>query len=175
MIEDLLIKEIQQGSEDAFRELVENYKDMVYNTCYGFLQNKQDADDVAQEVFIKVYTNISSFKYQSKLSTWIYRIAVNLSLNQLKSRKKQKLSTEDIETLKNQNDSDENVIQEAREKILYAAINELPESQKKVIILSKMEKLSYKEITEVLDISLSSVESLIFRAKQNLKRNWRKK
>lgn len=84
-----LITQLQQGDETAFKKLVDEWQDMVYNTAAGIVQNEEDADDITQEVFIQVYQSVRSFKGESKFSTWLYRIAVTKSLDHLK-RKKQK-------------------------------------------------------------------------------------
>ena len=78
---EILVQRLKEGSEDAFRELVSLYQNKVFNTCYGFVNNHADADDLAQEVFIEIYNSIKTFKENSSLSTWAYRIAVNKSLD----------------------------------------------------------------------------------------------
>ena len=80
-------KEIKQGKSEYFKELVDKYKDMVFNICFGFVKNKEDAEDITQDVFFTIYKNIKGFKFESKISTWIYRIAVNRSLNHIRKRK----------------------------------------------------------------------------------------
>lgn len=90
--ESALIEQLSQGSESAFRTLVNDHKDRVYNTCMGFLRNPHDAEDVSQEVFIEVYDSINDFREDSSLSTWIYRIAVTKSLELIRYRKRKKRS-----------------------------------------------------------------------------------
>ena len=90
MTEHELIQGLKDGDESAFRELVETHKDRIYNTALGIVQNAEDAEDVAQEVFIQVYRAIQNFKGESKLSTWLYRIATTRSLDLLRSRKSKK-------------------------------------------------------------------------------------
>mgnify|MGYP003434190047 CR=1 FL=1 len=85
-----LIAQLQQGDEQAFKKLVDEWQDMVYNTVLGIVQNADDADDITQEVFIQVYQSVSSFKGESKLSTWLYRITVTKSLDHLKRKKTKK-------------------------------------------------------------------------------------
>ena len=84
------ISSIKQKDPDSFKELVETFKDNVYNTCFGFLRNAEDAQDVAQEVFIEVFESIDGFREDAKLSTWIYRIAVTKSLEYLRWKKRKK-------------------------------------------------------------------------------------
>lgn len=86
-----LINKIINNDRDAFRIFVDKYQNMVFNVCYNFLNNRFDADDITQEVFIEVYNKANTFKFESKISTWIYRIATNKSLNHIRKMKKEKL------------------------------------------------------------------------------------
>lgn len=182
MSETEIIHKLQQGNEQAFKQLVENYQKLVVNTCFGIVHNTEDAEDIAQDVFIEVYRNIQKFKGDSKLSTWLYRIAVNRSLNHIRDNKKNKWfrSFEDKVTAKNRQlqqiqssktDQPEFELEnKQRAIILHEAINSLPENQKVAFTLSKYEELSYQEIAEVMELSVSSVESLLFRAKKGLQK-----
>ncbi|MGE4290530.1 MAG: RNA polymerase sigma factor [Salinivirgaceae bacterium] len=175
------IQQLKNGDEPAFKILVEKHKDNVVNTCFGFINNYDDADDVAQDVFIEVFRSIGSFNEDSKLSTWIYRIAVNKSLDFIRKTKRKKRWSE----LFRVNSGNDNAIdkwvshsqtpdlameQKERILILKQAIDKLPPNQKGAFTLHKYEDLSYQEIAEVLNTTLSSVESLMHRAKQNLKK-----
>ncbi len=182
MDDNNLIEQIKHKDRHAFQLLVEKYQQMIINVCYGFIQNYQDAEDVAQEVFIDIYVTAYKFRADSKLSTWIYRIAVNKSLNYIRDNKKRK-SSKSIFTQSNDNKnsiidieddayngSDYLLENEERKINLHNAISSLPENQRTAFILSKYEDLSYKEISKVMSLSISSVESLLFRAKQNLQK-----
>ncbi|HEY4787081.1 MAG TPA: sigma-70 family RNA polymerase sigma factor [Bacteroidales bacterium] len=166
----------------AFRELVQKYQSMVYKACYNLLNQSQDAEDIAQEVFIEVFESISQFRQQSKLSTWLYRITINKSLNHLRKNKWKNLVNSieqffvgdknanlEIED-KSANDSPYSIDYLERGKVLQTAIDSLPENQKIAFTLNKFDELSYQEITEIMDLSLASVESLIHRAKINLQK-----
>jgi len=154
----------------------------VVNTCFGLLQNREDAEDIAQDVFIEVYRNIQNFRAQSKLSTWLYRIAVNRSLNHIHDNRKNKWfqSFEDVVAAKNReilqikssiSDQPEFALEkQQRAIILHEAIKSLPKNQKIAFTLNKYEELSYREIAEVMELSISSVESLLFRAKKGLQK-----
>jgi len=178
MEETYLLEQIKLKNKDAFKEMVLKYQTLVINICYGFVHNQDDAQDIAQEVFIELYKSIEKFRQESKLSTWIYRISVNKSLNFIRDNKKNSwlhsldlLFEKDIASNEGFHDSDnpETLMEEdEKSSILYKTIDELPENQKISFVLNKFENLSYKEISEVMKISLSSVESLIFRAKKNL-------
>ena len=180
MQESELIQQLKLGSRDAFRELVEEHKDRVYNTCLGFLRNPQDAEDMAQEVFLKVYESIGDFRGDAALSTWIYRIAVTKSLELIRKRKRKKrfgYFQALLQTKDDPNDTADTSFfphpgiaaeNKERAEILTKAIEGLPEQQRIAFTLHKLEDLSYKEIAAVMDNSLSAVESLMHRAKKNL-------
>ncbi len=180
--ESALIEQINSGSQDAFRTLVNGHKDRVYNTCMGFLRNAHDAEDVTQEVFIEVFDSIGDFREDASLSTWIYRIAVTKSLELLRYRKRKKRSGF-FQALNSMfSDPDDNIDETAsmhpgvdlenkgRAKVLFGEIDKLTEKQKIAFTLQKVEGLSYQEVADVMEISLPAVESLIHRAKENLKK-----
>lgn len=175
------IEELKKGSERAFRLLVEKYQKLVVNTCLGIVHNKTDAEDIAQEVFIEVYRSVQNFRSDSKLSTWLYRIAVNRSLNHIRDNKKHQWfkslneevdKTNEVRSLSTSKaDTPEYELEKSeRAKMLHMVIDALPKNQRIAFTLSKYEDLSYKEISEVMDVSVSSVESLLFRAKKNLQK-----
>lgn len=149
---------------------------MVFRTCMGVLHDSGDADDVTQEVFIEVFRSMGKFRADAKISTWLYRIALNKSLNFIRDNRKHgalSLSgTPPNDALAaHRTDGPEEVLQnKEKKKILEQAIDSLPAKQKKAFVLSKYDDLSYKEIAEVMKLSVSSVESLLFRARQNLQK-----
>jgi len=175
-----LIQQLRIGDEHAFKFLVETYQDMVFNTALGIVQNTEDAEDVAQEVFIKVFRSIDTFKGESKLSTWIYRITTSCALDLVRGKKSkkrfaflQRLFGDGNEPLHEVPDFyHPGVVMDQKENAarLFKAINKLPESQKVAFTLHKLESLSYQEIGEVMQTSVSAVESLMHRAKQNLRK-----
>jgi RNA polymerase sigma-70 factor (ECF subfamily) len=181
-MEDIeLITQLKRGNEEAFRLLMEQYQKLVLNSCYKFVFNRETAEDLTQDVFIEVYRSINSFRADSKLSTWIYRISITKSLDYLKSQKRKKrfavlksLFGEDEVEAKipaQETTSPDKILEnDDRVKVLSWALNKLPENQRIAFTLSKYDEMSYQEIAETLGISLSSVESLIHRAKLNLKK-----
>lgn len=166
-----------------FQHLVEEYQDMVLNVCYSFLNNYQDALDVSQEVFIKAYQGLHRFKGKSKLSSWLYRIAVNTSLNHIRHNKKNGFlrsldllfDNVDSEAIPEPSDPDEDTSEQISDRedhdILWQAIDQLPEKQRTAITLNKFEELSYKEIADIMDIQVSETGVLINRAKKNLQKH----
>lgn len=175
-----LIQQLRAGDELAFKSLVANYQDMVYNTALGIVQNSEDAEDVAQEVFIQVYRSIDQFKGDARLSTWIYRITTTKALDHIRSRRRKKRFAF-ITSLFGPNDElvhepvdfqHPGVALDRKEQaaLLFRMIEQLPENQKVAFTLHKTEDLSYQEIAEVMKLSVSAVESLLFRARQNLRK-----
>jgi RNA polymerase sigma factor (sigma-70 family) len=181
MEENELINRLKSGDEGAYRLIIEKYQTSVLNCCFKFVKNRETAEDLTQEVFIEVYKSIGSFKSESTFFTWLYRISVTKSLDHLKSMKRKKRygflksifsgdGEKEILLPSDQNNPLEILEEEDRKKVLSWAIESLPENQKVAFTLSKYDEKSYKEIAEILDTTISSVESLIFRAKTNLKK-----
>lgn len=181
MQENELVNRLKNGDEEAFRIIFNDNQKKVINACYRMVNDIETAEDLTQEVFIKVYSSINQFRGESQLSTWIYRIAITKSLDHLRAQKRKKrmailkyLSGDeekqiDIEAPKDQN-PDIIIDNSERMKILNDAINTLPENQRVAFSLSKYDEMSSKEIAEVLSTSVSAVESLIHRAKKNLEK-----
>ncbi|MFZ4401299.1 MAG: RNA polymerase sigma factor [Bacteroidales bacterium] len=173
-----LLKKIKSGEKDAFNELMELYAHKVINTCYRFLLNKEDAEDISQEVFIEVFQSISFFRAEAKLSTWIYRIAVTKSLDEIKKRNRKKRIT----SLKKILHLDEvanwvvggimpdNSIHEKEQlKELMQVLNILPDNQRIAFTLSKMEGYNNSEIAAIMNTTINAVESLVSRAGKKVK------
>ncbi|WP_158976046.1 RNA polymerase sigma factor [Cellulophaga sp. L1A9] len=174
------IDELRSGHQAAYSKLIDVYKDKIFYTCLSFVPNKEDAEDIAQEVFIEIFKSIKKFKENSALSTWIYRIATNKCLEFIRKKNTKKrfaflqvINGNDI-SLTNSNYFTEvnhpGIILENKEKtkLLFYAINQLPESQRLVFTLHKLEGKSYQEINDLTRKSISSIESLMFRAKKKL-------
>jgi RNA polymerase sigma-70 factor (ECF subfamily) len=143
----------------------------VYNTSLSYVRNEHDAEEITQDVFTKIYRGAGKFKGDSAVGTWIYRITVNTSLNYLKSKKKFSILNFG-ESQKDKSDFDHpGVILENKEnaRILFQVIGTLPESQKTAFILSFVEELPRQEVADIMETSLKAVESLLQRAKKNLR------
>lgn len=181
MTEQELVALLQQKEEAAFKELVTLFQHKVYNTAMGLLQNARDAEDIAQEVFIQVYKSISKFKGDSSLTTWIYRITVTKCLDFLRRKKRIRrfgfmhtLFGEDNKPFYEPEDTTHPGVQLDQKEnaaILFKMINKLPESQKTAFILNKIEELSYREIAAILKTTEAAVDSLLQRARINIKKN----
>ncbi len=179
-MENELIIALKTGDQSAFRKLVDLYQQKVLNTAVGMVQDMGAAEDITQEVFVVVYKNILSFKAQSSLSTWVYRITVNKCLDHLRS--KNRLKRGGLFSSLFSNDGGElpdrfdfvhpGVVLENREnaRYLFKAINQLPDNQRTVFVLTHIEDLPQKEVAEIMNLSLKAVESLLQRAKANLRK-----
>ena len=180
MIETELIDLLKQKDRAAFKSIVDSWQDMVYNTVLGILQNAEDAEDVTQEAFIQAFESVSSFKGESKFSTWIYRIAVSKALDHIRKKKRKKRFAF-IQSLYGKNDEHiidppdffhPGVSMENKENasVLFNAMKKLPPNQKTAFVLNKVEGLSYIEIGEIMKLSDSAVDALLHRAKANLRK-----
>ncbi|MFS4492182.1 RNA polymerase sigma factor [Maribacter sp. 2308TA10-17] len=181
MEEEKFIAALQEGTNQAYGQLLDEYQQKVFGTCISFVPNQEDAEDIAQEVFVEVFNSIEKFKGDSKLSTWIYRITTNKCLEFIRKKNTKKRFGFMQSLLGNDTPIDRSsyftefnhpgIQLENKEKseILFAAINKLPESQRIVYTLNKIDDLSYQEVSEITEKSISSIESLLFRAKKNLK------
>lgn len=167
-----LVQKLKKGDKEAFRFLVEEKKNSIYNICLGYTHNHEDAEDLAQDVFVEVFRSIDRFKGESDLNTWIYRIAISKSLQFLRALKRKRRWNQmaSFFSIEDYVDASEEIMNEERVIILLKAVESLPENQKTVFLLHQTEGLSYQEISEIMDTSLSAVESLMFRAKQNLRK-----
>ncbi len=174
-----------------FQTLYNQYKVLVYNVALHYVQNIEDAEEITQDVFVQVYQSIEKFQNNSTFKTWIYRITINKSLDFIKHKKSKKrffifgLRSDSETELQNiSNFEHPGIAMENQEDaaILFKVINELTENQRTSFILSKLDGLNNPEIATIMDVSISSVESLVFRAKTTLKEklsqqfeNYRKK
>ncbi|MCE1197737.1 MAG: sigma-70 family RNA polymerase sigma factor [Marinilabiliales bacterium] len=180
MEEQELIRALVAGEPQVFREIIDFYKDKVFRTCMGFVHQREDAEDLTQEVFIQVFGNIRSFREGSAFSTWIYRIAVNASLNHLRKKKRLLFPTgfgwwtgasEEKERTSHHETSqspEEEMLASELSELIDRSLATLPEKQRIAFTLSKYEELSQKEISAIMELTEGAVESLIFRAKKNL-------
>lgn len=181
MEESDLISGLKAGNNDSFRHLIQNYKDKIYNSCLSIVQNQAEAEDITQEIFVEVWQSVKKFRGDSKLSTWIYRMTINRSLDFLRTKKRKKNAG--LISLFKKNGVLDPIVEvpdffhpgiaiENKEssKIIFAAIDKLPKRQKACFVLQNIENLSMKEIAEVMETSPKAVESLLVRSKTNLKK-----
>lgn len=175
MIDSEYIQAVRSGNTDAFKPLVERYQQLVFRTVVGFLHHQEEAEDLTQEIFVKIWQSLDTFSGDSTISTWIYRITVNHSLNYLRQKKRNTLFSFAEELFQQLlNKSDEETIPEdeleARDRQIRAAIDSLSEKQRTAFVLSKYEELSQKEIARIMETSEGSVEQHLQRAKKNLQK-----
>ncbi len=170
------IKELQAGNKEGLHFLINAFEKNVFNICIGILQNVEDAEEVTQDVFVQVFYKISSFKGEAQCSTWVYRIAVNESLQFLRKAKAKKrlqffgLGKKEEASAINFVHPGVQIEQKENAAILYKAIKKLTEQQQVAFTLKNMEQLKQNEIAAIMGLSEGAVESLLQRAKQNLKK-----
>jgi len=176
-----LMQKAGSGNRAAFKELVKKHQGTVTGIIYRYTGNHNEAEDLAQDIFLKIYKAASSYLPRAQFKTWLYKVVANHCLNFFRSQKRKAIITsldqplsEDynphIQRTDEQKKQPEIILQQQELQIaLKRALSELPERQRMAIILHRFEGLSYKEVATILGASLSAVESLIFRAMNNLK------
>ena len=170
------------GDENAFMEIVSRYKDPITNYINTLLGDYERAVDLAQETFLRVYRNAERYKNTFQFSTWIYRIATNLAIDEIRWRKrycrifnpningKAYADLEELSVPDNRLSPDEALINEERRRIIMVAINSLPEKYRTVLVLKEVQDLSYERIAEVLGCSIGTVKSRLHRARDLLRK-----
>ncbi|MDP1421777.1 RNA polymerase sigma factor SigW [Peribacillus simplex] len=184
---DALIKErinqVLKGDHNAFGEIVEIYKDKVFQICFRMLGNRQEAEDLAQEAFVRAYVNIRSFNIQMKFSTWLYRIATNLCIDRLRKKKPDYYLDAEVAGTEGLNmysqiasdmaKPEEEVESLELQETIQAEIMKLPDKYRSVIVLKYIEELSLKEISEILDLPVGTVKTRIHRGREALRKQLR--
>lgn len=175
-----LLHSLRNGDQQAFRQLVETWQNMVYNTVLGIVQDLQEAEDVSQEVFVQVWRSVKDFRGEAKLSTWLYRIAVTKALDAERKKKARKRAAGLKHWLGFGGEGAPEPVHfdhpgvraENREKasVLFKAMQGLAENQRIAFTLIKAEGLSYEETAAIMNISVKAVEALMHRAKENLRK-----
>jgi RNA polymerase sigma-70 factor, ECF subfamily len=180
-VETQLAKLARNGDRGAFAELVDLYKDKIYHLAYRMLNNKHEAEDAVQETFLRVYTNLHRYDENQKFSTWIFRIGTNHCIDRLRKRKHTAYSL-DAEMPENEGndfysmlpsseETPENqiIISETQQQI-HKAIESLPEKYKSVVILKYLHDMSLQEISEVLDMPVTTVKTRVHRGREFLRK-----
>ena len=170
-----LVAECLAGTPGAFDLIVERYRRPIYQVCYRFVGNHEDASDLSQDVFLRAYRGLKNFRGQAALSTWLYRIGVNVCLNRVSTKKPLDSTTnEPIETqnlIDATNDSPaERLMREEQSARVRAAIARLPDKQRATLILRTYHELSHQEIADILGSSVGAVKANFFHALANLKK-----
>jgi RNA polymerase sigma-70 factor (ECF subfamily) len=176
-----LMLRVKQGDSDAFAQLVDKYKQPVMNLVYRMLRDATEAEDIAQNVFIQVHKSASRYQVSSKFTTWLFTIARNLCLNELRRRSRHPADSMEAAHPENEDQPwqqfedkktfspPETLLQGELERKIEEAVAELPENQRTAILLCRQDELSYEEIAKVLRCSVSATKSLIHRGRETLK------
>jgi RNA polymerase sigma-70 factor (ECF subfamily) len=173
-----LVEKILRNDKGAFGYFIKKYQQLIYLTSYRLLTNKSNAEDITQEVFLEVFRSLKHLRNTDDLQGWLFKITYNKSLSFLRKKNPAKASAKDADYSLHQNKQyietetpESKFEREEARKIMFKAIDNLPENQKKVLLLHKFEGFSQKEICELTHLSQASVESLIYRAKLNLRKS----
>ena len=173
--ERILIQRCQQGDRTAYEHIFLKYKDTVYNVAHGMLSNVENAEDMTQEVFLHVFDKISQFRFKSSFSTWLYRIVVNMCLNERRKRQKRDLNTADLkghyELMRSPvNTPEDELLKKERLSQVQQALATLKDAHRTILVLREMEGLSYEELATVLKCSTGRVKSRLHEARMELRR-----
>jgi len=168
-----LVRSCLTGNHDAFAELVSRYKRLIYSVAYKFTKENEEADDMAQEAFIKIYRSLSRYDDRYRFSTWCVKVATNVCLDHVRRRKLNCVSLEEIEnfTVTDTDSPEEYYLRKEKYQVLQDAIDSLPEIYKEPIVMYHQKGMSYKEIAEDLGKPMSIIKNRIFRARHTLKEN----
>ena len=182
MTEQEIIQSILNGNTENFRLIAEAYQSKIFRVCMGFVHQKEEAEDLTQDILVSIYQNLNSYKGNSKFSTWMYRIAVNASLRHLE-RKKRRGFFERIEQLltgekssheiniHSHTETPESILtSKERSEMVHRAIDSLSENQRIAFTLSKFDDLPQQQIASIMNITEGAVEALLQRAKANLQK-----
>jgi len=179
-----LMLDVKAGDQQSFELLLQRYRTPLVNFLYRMVRSREQAEDLAQEVFLRVYRAREDYEPSAKFTTWLFRIATNLALNSLRDHRYQKLEISmDAPIVANAEDGDErmmevadehpdieqHLVEEARKKMIRHAIEKLPEKQRAAVLLHKYQELDYSEIAKILRCSESALKSLLFRAYETLR------
>lgn len=179
-----LMLDVKAGDEQSFALLLQRYRSPLVNFLYRMVRNREQAEDLAQEVFIRVYRARADYVPSAKFTTWLFRIATNLALNSLRDTRHQRMELSlDAPVTADAEDGDErtldvadkhpdierHLVEEARKEMIKHAIDKLPEKQKAAVLLHKYQELDYGEIAKILSCSESALKSLLFRAYETLR------
>ena len=175
VLEDNLIKRCRDGDQRAMEQIVKRYEKQVYNTAFGIVGNREDAQDITQDVFLTIWNKIGQFKFRSKFSTWIYQIAKNQSLNLKNLKKRRQTDATEIDDSQTWVPVDEQtpettLLVNEQQKLLLRALDNLKEKHRTILVLREMEALPYDDISEVLGCSIGRVKSRLHEARMALRK-----
>jgi RNA polymerase sigma-70 factor (ECF subfamily) len=174
-----------QGDQKAYAELTERYHGPLYNLLYKMVRSKEETEDLVQEAFMKAFASLASFNEEFAFSTWLYKIAINNTIDHLRKKKLRTYSLDKPIQSKEgelkrefpdlQSSTDYDLLSTEKSRLISRAIEELPEKYRKVILLRHSDELSYEEIAEITKVPLGTVKARIFRAREILKRKLKDK
>lgn len=174
-----LVRKVIEGDATAYRCLVERYQGRIYSVVYGMVRNREDARDLSQEAFVKAYRNLERFRFSASFYTWLCRIAMNVSIDHIRKQKIRRSTDYDdgivtkdaggvISLAHHRGDPSRNMERKQLRERIAAALDTLPDDQKEAIVLREIDGLSYKEISDIMDIPEGTVMSRLYYARKKL-------
>jgi len=177
--ERVLIQRCQQSDRTAYEHIFLKYKDTVYNVAYGMLSNIEDAQDMTQEVFLRVFERIDQFRFKSSFSTWLYRIVVNMCLDELRKRQKRDSKVTELTDYYERmrpsvNTPEDKLLKKERQRQIQQALAKLKDTHRTILVLREIEGLSYAEIATALQCSIGRVKSRLHEARMELRHRFKR-
>jgi RNA polymerase sigma-70 factor (ECF subfamily) len=167
---NILIKKAAKGNEDAFCSLIREIEPLVFNLAYNLLGNRQDAEDMSQEAFLRVYKALPNYRGEASFKNWAMRICKNVCMDEMRRRKVRIQPVGDVpETLADNTDITSQILEDERKQALRTAIDSLDERARTLVIMRDINLMSYKQIAEVMDLEIGTVKSALNRARKKLR------
>ncbi len=175
MTDEEIIEKVKKGDIEVYSYLVQKYKNVIFGLIYKYTNDYNETQDLAQEVFIKMYKQINNFKFQSKLSTWLYRIATNICIDWDRRRNKNVkiLHLDEVITIDNTIDLEDKIIFKEQQEKVRAIVGSLEDKYKLLIVMYHFHNLKYKEISDILQIPQRTVETRLYRARALIKKQFK--
>lgn len=176
MTDEQLADQVRQGDHEAYRELIDRHKDYIYTLIYRMIEHRETAEDLTQEVFIKLYRSLDRFRGESQLKTWIYRLTVNMVTDYLRSRCRRPHEAV-LDKVKSwfgdrKQEPETRALQKEEQQTVLTLLAELPEKYRLIMYLYHYKQLTYQEISETTGLPLKTIETRLYRGKALLKEKW---
>ncbi|WP_028550040.1 RNA polymerase sigma factor [Paenibacillus sp. UNC451MF] len=176
LTDEQLVEQIRQGDEEAYRFLIERHKNYIYTLVYRLVEHRETAEDLTQEIFIKLYRSLVHFRGDAKFTTWVYRLTVNLVTDYRRSQRRRPYEAM-LDKVKNwfgsrQEEPEAAALQKEEQQTILKMLSELPDKYRLILYLYHYKQLSYQEIAEATQLPLKTIETRLYRGKSLLKQKW---
>ncbi|GAA4841533.1 sigma-70 family RNA polymerase sigma factor [Paenibacillus vulneris] len=176
LTDEQLVEQIRQGDEEAYRLLIERHKNYIYTLVYRMVEHRETAEDLTQEIFIKLYRSLVHFRGDAKFTTWVYRLTVNLVTDYRRSQRRRPYEAL-LDKMKNwfgnrQEEPEAAALQKEEQQTILKLLSELPDKYRLILYLYHYKQLSYQEIAEATQLPMKTIETRLYRGKALLKQKW---